>query len=154
MSEDRTRREGPDGRFSQFNFLVDLGDGREGGFQEMSGLDEQVMAIDYRVSRSPLFSTQKMPSIAALGHVTLKRGAIAGGEGFRDWRQAVLLGRIEPRTIRVRLCDAQRGTVMTWTLAGARPTKIVGADGGAGAAEDVAIEALEIVCEGIAAAEG
>jgi phage tail-like protein len=153
MSEDRTRREGPDGRFSQFNFLVDLGDGRRGGFQEMSGLDEQVMAIDYRVSRSPHFSSQKVPGLASLGHVTLKRGLIAG-EGFRDWRQAVLLGRIEPRTIRVRLLDAQRGTVMTWTLAGARPTTIVGADGEAGAAEEVAIESLEIVCEGIAAAEG
>ena len=151
MSDDRTR---PDGPFSQFNFLVDLGDGREGGFQEMSGLDEQIMAIDYRTSRSRDFSAQKMPGIAALGHVTLKRGLIAGGEGFWDWHQAVLLGRIEPRTICVRLRDAERGTAMTWTLAGARPTKIIGAGGEAGSAEHVAIESLEIVCEGIAAAEG
>ena len=154
MSDGRTRREGPDDTFSQFNFLVDLGDARAGGFQEMSGLDEQVMAIDYRRSRSPGFSAQKMPGIESLGHLTLKRGLIAGGEGFRDWHQAVLLGRLEPRAIRVRLLDAGRETVMTWTLAGARPTRIVGAGGEAGAAAFVAIESLEIVYESIAAKEG
>ena len=144
----------PDGPFSQFNFLVDLGEGRQGGFQEMSGLDEQITAIEYRTSSNPVFSAQKMPGIAPLGRITLKRGLVAGGEDFRDWGQAVLLGRIEPRTIRVRQHDAERGTVMTWTLAGARPTKIVGADGEAGSAEEVAIESLEIVCESIAGAKG
>ena len=53
---------GPDSPFSQFNFLVDFGDGRQGGFQEMSGLDAQDQAIDYRVSRNPVFSAQKMPA--------------------------------------------------------------------------------------------
>jgi phage tail-like protein len=153
MSEDQPPREGPDGTFSQFNFLVDFGDGRQGGFQEMSGLDAQAMAIGYRVSRSPVFSAQKMPGIAAPSHVTLKRGVIAGGEGFRDWHRTVRLGRIAPRTIRIRLRDERGRAATTWTLAEARPTKIAGPDN-EGGADDVVIESLEIVCEAIAATEG
>ena len=151
MSGDRT--DGPGGRFSQFNFLVDLGDGHQGGFQEMSALGDQVTAIDYHTSRNPGFSTQKMPGIAVFDRITLKRGLIAGGEGLADWHRAVLLGRVEPGTIRIRQLDAQREAITTWTLAGAWPTEIVGG-GEAGNAEDVAIESLEILCQSIAATEG
>lgn len=154
MSRNRARQDKPDDTFSQFNFVVDLGDGRLGGFQEMSGLDAQDPAIDYRVSRNPVFSTMKMPGLAATGHVTLKRGVLAAGEGFAEWRDAVLGGRIAPGTIRIRLRDADRTPVMTWTLTGARPIGILGPDRAAKGGGEVAIETLEIVCERIASAEG
>jgi len=137
--------------FSQFNFLVDFGDGLKGGFQELSGLDAQEQAVDYRVSRSPVFSAQKMPGLVPVGHVTLKRGVIAGGEGFADWHRAVRLGRSEHRTIRIQLRDEHGRPAMTWALAEARPTKIDGGDLAARGGGEVAIETLEIACEGIAA---
>ena len=150
MTARKPVREGPGEPFSQFNFLVDLGDGREGGFQEMSALDQTVAAIDYRTSRSPGFSTLKMPGIAALARVTLKRGLIAGGGGFGDWHRAVLLGRIERRTIRIRQRDEQRRPLMTWILTGARPETIEGPATDTNA-ETVAVETLGLVCERIAA---
>jgi len=138
--------------FSQFNFLVDFGDGLKGGFQELSGLDAQEQAIDYRVSRSPVFGARKMPGLVPVGHVTLKRGIIAGdGEAFADWHRAVRLGRSERRTIRIQLRDEHGRPAMTWTLAEARPTKIDGGDMAARGGGEVAIETLEIACEGISA---
>ena len=151
MSDDQPERDGPDGALAQFNFLVEFGDGRQGGFQEMSGLDAQEQAVDDRVSHNPVFSASKMPGLVPLGHVTLKRGAIGGGEGFGDWHRAVMLGRVARRAIRIRLRDETGRPVMTWTLANARPTKILGGDEAARGCGEVAIETLEIVCEGIAA---
>ena len=139
-----------DSPFAQFNFLVDFGDGRQGGFQEMSGLDEGLPAIEYRTSRNPGFSALKMPGIAAPHLVTLKRGVIAGGVGLRDWHSAVLLGRIERHTIRISLRDERQRSVATWTLAGALPTNFVGGVAG----DDLLVESIEIACDSIAAAQG
>ena len=147
--------EGPEGRFSQFNFHVDLGDGREGGFQELSGLDEALPRIDYRVSGRPTsFSALNMPGLAAQRPITLKRGVIDGGEDYQAWHEAVQLGRAGPRTIQIRQLDADRGTALSWTLADAVPTNIVGAGAEAGEVEHVPVESLDIVCQGISASEG
>lgn len=148
MSGERTGRGLESDPFAQFNFLVDLGDGRRAGFQEMSGLDESTPRTDYRVSRDPTFSDQKMPGLAAIRPLTLKRGLIDGGDGFREWCEAIALGRSEPRTIRVEMRGPERETVATWALVGALPTHVAGGDGSA--ARHVAIESLEIVCESVA----
>src|SRR6185295_15147958 len=90
---------------AQFNFFADLGDGCAIGFQDLSGLD--------------------MPGAADRATVTLKRGMLTGAGGFRRWYAAIRQGRIERRTVAIRLFDEQgRLPVMTWTLAGAWPAGI------------------------------
>src|SRR3954470_22308675 len=70
-----------------FHFLVTIGttDALSGAFQEVSGLNSETQVIEYRHSTSPNYSTIKMPGIAKVGNVTLKRGIFISDNTFWNW---------------------------------------------------------------------
>ena len=140
--------------YSQFNYLVDLGDGDtdspRAGFQEVSGLGLEITVAEYRNGNEKENSTRKITGTFKVPDVTLKRGVI-GAKDMYEWLNEVRNGSQEAlRAVKIQLLSEDRSKVaVTWLLNNARPIKYTGpALNGKGT--DVAIEELVLACEGIA----
>ena len=117
-------------------------------FEEVSGLDIEAQAIEYRHGDSPVFSSLKMPGLKKHGNVTMKKGVFKADNKFWDWFNQIKMNTIKRLPITISLLDEAGGTTMVWTLTNAWPTKITGTDLKSDGNE-VAIETIEIVHEGI-----
>lgn len=136
--------------YTQFNFIVDLGDGSDGpdaGFAEVSGLDARVEVIEYRTGDSKVNEPIKLTGLSRVGDVTLRRGLI-GSLNLWEWFRQVRDG--DPnavRTVTIRLLDEDRSNVvMTWRLVRARPVQHVSGPLAA-TGNDVTIEELVLAYE-------
>lgn len=133
----------------KFRFSVDWGTIKTDiSFQEVSGLEAETQVIEYRDSNSKVFSTVKMPGIAKYGNVTMKRGIFANDPIFWTWYNQIKMNTIQRQTVTIKLLDQNGGTVVTWTLNNAWPTKISSTDLKSDGNE-VAIDTIEIVHEGL-----
>ncbi len=138
----------------KFRFSVDWGTVKTNiSFQEVSGLEAETQVIEYRDSNSKVFSTVKMPGIAKYGNVTMKRGVFANDNIFWTWYNQIKMNTIQRQTVVIKLLDQAGGTVVTWTLNNAWPTKISSTDLKSDGNE-VAIDTIEIVHEGITIKNG
>ncbi|MDX1941063.1 MAG: phage tail protein [Saprospiraceae bacterium] len=117
-------------------------------FQEVSGLDTETQAIEYRHQDSAVFSTVKMPGLAKFGNVTMKKGVFVNDNTFWDWYNKIKMNTIHRETVTVELLNETENPVMTWTLQNAFPTKITGTDL-KNDGNEVAIEVMEIAYEGL-----
>jgi len=122
-------------------------------FQEVSGLDIQSEEIKYRAGDSKQFSVIKMPGMIKYGNVTMKKGVFKGDNKFWDWLNQIKLNTIKRVPITISLLDETSAPTMVWTLANAWPTKISSTDLKA-EGNEVAIETIEIVHEGLTIANG
>lgn len=122
-------------------------------FQEVSGLDIEAQAIEYRHGDSPEFSTIKMPGIKKSGNVTMKKGVFKSDNKFWDWFNQIKLNTIKRVPVTISLLDEAGSPTMVWTLANAWPTKISGTDLKSDGNE-AAIETIEIAHEGVTIANG
>jgi len=140
-----------EGLFSQFNIQVTFGEGQgvDAGFQEISGLTQEVNPSEWREGQPA-----KISGSYKVGDVTLKRGVIGDVDTLYSWLQQAKQN--DPRAGR-EVSITQVGEsglpVKTWKLTGARPVKYTGPTL-SGKGTDVAIEELEISCEGIKLVEG
>ena len=132
----------------KFYFKVDIGDQKDVPFQEISGLDTETQAIEYRAGSSKDFSVVRMPGMMKTGNVTLKKGIFAKDNKFWDWYNQIKLNTIKRVTVTIQLCDEAGSPTMVWTLANAWPTKITGTDMKSDGNE-VAVETLEVAHEGL-----
>jgi phage tail-like protein len=131
----------------KFYFLVDWGtDHQNIPFQEVSGLEAETQAIEYRHGNSKQFSTIKMPGIAKYGNVTMKKGIFVNDNKFWDWYNQVKMNVIKRMTVTIKLVDENGNATMMWTLENAWPGKIQGTDLRSDGNE-VAVETIEIVHE-------
>jgi len=138
----------------KFYFTVKLGSqDNTVSFQEISGLETETQPIEYRHGDSKQFSTIKMPGIAKTGNVTLKKGVFAKDNNFWKWYDAIKMNTIKRETVTIQLLDEKGSPTMTWTLTNAWPSKISSPDLKSDANE-VAIETLELVHEGVTIANG
>ena len=114
--------------YVQFNFLVDLGDGNtdgpEAGFAEVSGLSMEIELIEYRNGNSRENQAMKLPGLAKVGNVTLKRGLI-GSLALWRWIDQIRNGDAAAlRTVTIHLQNEDRSAVVqTWRLLRARIVK-------------------------------
>lgn len=114
--------------YTQFNFLVDLGDGvTEGptaGFQEVSGIGMEVTVTEYRNGNSKENSVIKITGLNKATDVTLKRGII-GSLGLYQWLDQIRNGDQNAlRTVTIQLLNEDRtASVKTWKLLRARILK-------------------------------
>ncbi len=122
-------------------------------FQEVSGLDIQSEEIKYRHGDSPEFSVIKMPGMKKVGNVTMKKGIFKSDNKFWDWFNQIKMNTIKRVPVTISLLDEAGKPTMVWTLANAWPTKITGTDLKA-EGNEVAIETIEIVHEGLTIANG
>ena len=79
----------------KFYFKVDIGDQKDVPFQEISGLDTETQAIEYRAGSSKDFSVVRMPGMKKTGNVTLKKGVFAKDNKFWDWYNQIKLNTIQ-----------------------------------------------------------
>ena len=130
----------------KFYFNIDLGDGKPAGFSEISGIESEVKAIEYRHGDSPVFSPIKMPGLRSVGNVTAKKGVFTKDSVFWDWFNSPKLNTVKRRTVIINLLNEAAAPMMTWTLTNAFAVKMVATDLKSDANE-VALEMLEIAYE-------
>ncbi|MBX3630928.1 MAG: phage tail protein [Nitrosomonas sp.] len=122
-------------------------------FQEVSGLDIQSEEIKYRHGDSPEFSVIKMPGMKKVGNITMKKGIFKGDNKFWDWFKQIKMNTIKRLPVTISLLDEGGNATMVWTLTNAWPSKITGTDLKS-EGNEVAIETIEIVHEGLTIANG
>jgi phage tail-like protein len=128
-------------------------DSNEMSFQEVSGLDVQSEEIKYRHGNSPVFSVIKMPGLKKYGNITMKKGVFKGDNKFWDWLNQIKMNTIKRVPVTISLLDEEGNDTMVWTLTNAWPTKISSTDLKS-EGNEVAIESIEIVHEGLTIANG
>jgi phage tail-like protein len=115
---------------TQFNFLVDLGDGNtdgpHAGFQEVNGLGTEVTVMEYRNGNSKENSVIKITGLNKTMDVTMKRG-IVGTLNLYQWLDQIRNGdQSALRTVTVLLQSEDRTSVVQmWKLLRARIVKHV-----------------------------
>lgn len=137
----------------KFYFMVDWGSTTNIPFQEVSGLEIQAEALEYRHGNSPVFSKINMPGMVKNNNITMKKGVFANDNSFWDWYAKIKMNTIERQNVVIKLLDEGGNPTMTWTLNNAWPTKISSTDLKSDANE-VAVESIEIMHEGLTIANG
>ncbi len=133
----------------KFYFQVSFGTINQSiAFQEVSGLEAETQVIEYRNDNSHHFSTIKMPGIAKIGNVTLKKGVFVKDNNFWNWYSQIKMNTIKRETVTIELLDEQGSPTMRWTLQNAWPTKVTGVDLKSDGNE-VAVETIELAHEGL-----
>ncbi|MCP5519586.1 MAG: phage tail protein [Verrucomicrobiales bacterium] len=130
-----------------FHFQVEWG-GQRIGFSEVSGLNVEVQAIEYRDGASPVYSVQKMPGMPKYGNITCKRGIVTKDNEYAEWLATIQLNQAERRDVTISLLNENHQPVMVWKARNAFPVKIEG-PGLKSTGNEVAIESLEIAHEGL-----
>lgn len=138
--------ERPNDPYAAFNFLVEIDNVTVAGFSECSGLNTETDAIEYRTGNTDITVT-KLPGLKKFGNITLKHGFTASKELW-DWRKKVLDGKTERQSGSIVLQNEARQEALRWNFLEAWPRKWEGPTFNA-KTNEVAIETLEIVCEGI-----
>ncbi len=133
--------------FGSFNFIVEIEGLASAGFSEVTGLNDETTAIDYREGNEDI-TARRLPGLIKNSNVTLKRGVTMNLELF-TWRKTVLDGDIVRKNMSIVLLDEKKTEKVRWNLINAWPSKYVVPDMKANANE-VAVETLEIVHEGVA----
>jgi phage tail-like protein len=130
-----------------FHFRVEWG-GTRIGFSEVTGLTQEVQAIEYRDGSFPEYSSIKMPGLRKFSNITLKRGVIKADNDFFKWLSTIKLNTVERRDLTISLLDEAHNPVMTWRALNAFPVKVEGPQLKA-SGNEVAIEAIELAHEGL-----
>jgi phage tail-like protein len=131
----------------KFHFLVEWGGDRV-GFTEVTGLDIQIEAIEYREGNSKEYSKIKMPGLQKYSNITLKRGSVSGDKQFYSWLNTVKLNQITRRDLSISLLNENHEPVFTGKVKQAWPVKVQASDLKSDGNE-VAIETIELAHEGL-----
>lgn len=133
--------------YKKYNYKVLINNSEEAGFSEVSAPDITSDPVEYREGNMAGITPGKQPGIIKYSNVTLKRGATES-QAFVTWMKTVLEGKVERKTVVITLLDDAMGEVASWQLEKAWPTKYTAPDVNA-TSNEVAIESLELVCEGV-----
>ncbi|MGQ1786266.1 MULTISPECIES: phage tail protein [unclassified Saccharicrinis] len=137
----------------KFFFVVDWGSATNIPFQEVSGLEIEAEPLEYRHGNSKVFSKINMPGMVKNNKVTMKKGVFVNDNSFWEWYEQIKMNVIERQNVVIKLLDEEANPTMTWTLNNAWPTKISSTDLKS-EANEVAIESIEIMHEGLTIANG
>ena len=133
--------------FVNFNFLVETGGVLAAGFSEITGMNGETQAVEYREGRDIYSNTRKLPGLSKYGNVTLKKGVVVDQDFFK-WFKTGVDGDIQRLDISILLLDEQRQEKVRYNLTAAWPVKFVAPDLKA-AANEIAVQSLEIAHEGL-----
>jgi phage tail-like protein len=135
--------------YRSYNFLVEIDGITRAGFRECSGLDSTQDPIDYREGTDPL-TTRKLPGLVKYSNISLKSGMTDDAELW-EWRKKTMEGKIERKNASIVLLDDTGAEKVRWNFINGWPTKWTGPTFNA-TGNEVAIETLEIVHEGVSKA--
>ena len=131
--------------YGSFNFLVEIDSLTAATFSECTGLSSEIDVIRYREGGDP--RVRLLPGQTTYSRITLKRG-ITADLSLWQWHKAVSSGQLDRRNGSIVLLDAERKEVARWNFQQGWPAKYEGPSLNA-AGNDVAIETVEIVHEGL-----
>ena len=133
--------------YKKYNYKVLVDGKEEAGFSEVSAPDITSDPVEYREGSMAGKTPGKQPGILKYSNVTLKRGTTES-QVFVDWMKEIQNGKAPRRTVVITLMDDEMKEVASWQLEKAWPTRYTAPDFNA-TSNEVAIESLELVCEGI-----
>lgn len=131
----------------KFHFSVKWDD-TELAFQEVSGLDIESEALEYRAGNSKVFSKVKMPGMIKYSNITMKKGVFVKDNAIFDWFKEIKMNVIKRKALTITLLDEFGGNTMVWKVQNAFPVKVQGTDLKA-EGNEVAVESIEIAHEGL-----
>jgi phage tail-like protein len=132
-----------------FNFLVEIDGITRAGFRECAGLDSSQDPIDYREGTDPT-TARKLSGLVKYSNISLKWGITDDAELW-NWRKKAMDGQVERKNGSIVLLDETGQEKVRWNFVNGWPTKWTGPSFNA-TGNEVAIETLEIVHEGVARA--
>jgi phage tail-like protein len=133
--------------YRNYNFKVEVEGLTLGGFREVSGLDSAQDPIEYREGTDPL-TVRKLWGLNKYSNVVLKWG-IVDDAALWDWRKKCMDGKLDRSSSgSVILCDDTGEEKKRWNFVNPWPTKWSGPQLNA-TGHEVAVESLEIACEGV-----
>ena len=135
--------------YRAFNFMVEIDGIARAGFRECSGLDTSTDPIDYREGTDPP-TARKLPGLVKHSNITLKWG-VSDDTELWDWRQKDMDGMVERKNGSIVLLDSMGQEQRRWNFREGWPSKWTGPSFNA-TGNEVAIETLEIVHEGVSKA--
>ena len=147
MADDGSAQSAATWPLVKFSFRVKIGD-TEILFQEVTGLNAETQAIEYRAGNSKQFSTVKMPGIKKYGNITLKKGIFKDDKVLWDMYKKVTMNTFERKTVTISLLDEANNEAMNWELTNAFPCKMTVTDMKSDNNEP-AIETMELAHEGL-----
>lgn len=127
-------------------FRVEIDGIEQTGACEVSGLEALVEIIEYREGTDPLHS-RNLSGLTKYGTLTVKYGLTDSMEIY-NWFKSGVEGDVQPRQVSVVAMDMQGREKARWDLVEAWPSKYQAPAFNA-KANDIAMETIEIVCEGI-----
>ena len=130
-----------------YNFKLEIDSINQAGFRECSGLDATSDPIDYREGNEKVYTNRKLPGQTKYSNITLKWG-ITKDHTLWDWRKKTIDGKTERKNGSIVLMNESGEEEVRWNFVNAWPTKWTGPSFNA-TANEVGIETLEIVHEGI-----
>jgi len=142
-------RDGQKDPYRSYRFRIEIDGVERAGFRECSGLDFTQDPVDYREGTDPLH-VRKLPGLVKFSNIVLKWGLSDDKELF-EWRQQAADGKIERKNGSIVLLDDANEEKMRWNFVSAWPAKWTGPSFNA-TSNEVAVETLELVHEGLAKA--
>ncbi|GAF48253.1 phage tail protein [Rhodococcus wratislaviensis] len=133
--------------FRTFNFRLEIDNVPVAAFSDVTGLQSDGDAADYRTGMDIPLTNRKLPGLRKFGPIALKRGMVKDTTLW-DWYTNIATGKPDRRNGTVILMDEQRNDVLRWHFENAWPNKMQASEFKAGGNE-VAIETIELIVEGI-----
>jgi phage tail-like protein len=132
--------------YRNFSFLVEIDGVTQAGFSDCSGFGSSTDPIEYREGGENK-TVRKLPGLTKHTNITLKWGLTDSKELY-NWYRDVVNGTIQRKNGSIIVLDLEGDEKVRWNFFSGWPTKWDGPDFTA-KGNDVAIETLEIVHEGI-----
>jgi phage tail-like protein len=132
--------------YRNFSFLVEIDGVTQAGFSDCSGFGSSTDPIEYREGGENK-TVRKLPGLTKHTNITLKWGLTDSKELY-NWYRDVVNGKIQRKNGSIIVLDLEGDEKVRWNFFSGWPTKWDGPDFTA-KGNDVAIETLEIVHEGI-----
>jgi phage tail-like protein len=130
-----------------FHFTVSW-NGKRAGFTEVTGLNQENQAIEYRDGSFPEYSSIKMPGLRKFSNIVMKRGVVKSDNDYSKWLSTIKLNTVERRDLVISLLNEEHQPVVTWKVHNAFPVKVEAPQLKA-TGNEVAIESIEIAHEGL-----
>jgi phage tail-like protein len=133
---------------SAFNFMIEIGGANAAGFTEVEAVTTDSNVIEYREGEDADGALRKLRDLRKFNQITLKRGHTVSPDLW-NWWQAVRRSKAHRESGIIILLSKAREPVLRWEMKNAWIKKWEG-PALRRITNEVAIESLEIVCEGVA----
>jgi len=130
-----------------FNFRIEINGLTVGAFTEVSGLDADGDAVDYREGTDKVNWARKLPALRKFSNITLKRG-ITQNKELWAWYRNIAAGVPDRRDGSIILMNEAREDVLRWRFRSAWPNKVTGPSLNA-KGNEVVMESVELCHEGL-----